>query len=162
MKRIFIIIFILLNALWHCTGLEVDVDEIKVGKKIKFINYEGKHTHTETIWDIRAIGKWLSRITIDNEIFRYHMKYSIIHALDDTTNDLFDADIFSIDKNAKVDHIRNIRLIISCYLEKKYGYTKKDALLLTTFVIYYNAIYRGNIDYFSKKYKKCVMRHINE
>ena len=162
MKQIFILNFILLIVIQNVFNLTVDVDEIRTDKKIEFINYTGKHKIIDTVWTIRSIGVKLSKFEKNNEAFRYFMKYSIIHAVDDTIDDRFNADIFSIEKSAKVDHIRNVRLIISGYLEKKYGYSRKDALLLATIVTYYNAVYRGDIDYFTKRYKPVVMKHINK
>jgi len=160
-KFIVLLYFFLLFSI-RLFSLEVDVDEIKKGKKIKFVNYEGAHNYIDTERSIRSIGWRLSSFRKINELFRYHMKYSIIHVVDDTTNDKFDADIISIDRDANVDHIRNVRLIISGYLERRYGYTSKQADILSVFITYYNAIYRGNIEYFSQIYKALVMKHINE
>jgi hypothetical protein len=74
---------------------------------------------------------------------------------------LYNADIFSIDKDAKVDHIKNVRRIIASYLENAYEYSYADAYLLATFITYYNAVHRGEMDFFSKKYKPVVLRYLN-
>ncbi len=156
-----IIFFIVFCMLFNTVALKVAVDEIKTDSIINFINYTGPYGYQDTVFSIRAIGTNLSRFDKDNEPFSYLMKYSIIHAIDDTTNDRYDADIFSIEKEARVDHIRNVRLIISSYLERRYGYTRNDANTLATFITYYNAIYRGNVEYFSTKYKDVVLKHIS-
>lgn len=157
-----IIISIFIMSLTYIFPLEVDINEIKTNKNIQFINFEGQHFEADPYWDIRAIGYKLAKVKKRNEILRYHMKYSIIHVVDDTDTDKFDADILSIDEHAMVDHIRNIRLIMAAYLQRKYGYKTNDAFLLSTFITYYNALHRGNIDYFSNKYKDIVLEHINE
>lgn len=155
---VFLIIFcILLNSV----ALKVAVDEIKTDSIINFINYVGPYGYQDTVFSIRAIGTNLARVENDNEQFNYLMKYSIIHAVNDATNDKFDADIFSIEREARVDHIRNVRMIISSYLERRYGYNRNDAYILATFITYYNAIYRGNVEYFAAKYKDVVLKHIN-
>lgn len=159
--RKILFIFIILYSVFNMYSLKVAVDEIKTDTMIYFINYNGKYRYQDTAFSIRAIGAQLSKFEYDNEPFRYFMKYSIIHAVDDTTTDKYDADIFSIDREARIDHIRNVRLIISSFLEKRYGYSRKDASILAIFITYYNAIYRGNIEYFSQKYKDVVMRNIN-
>lgn len=146
----------------NVSALEVDVDEIKKASKIEFENYRGSVSRNESQASIRNIGYQLGLFEENNELFRYHMKYSIIHAVDEKTKDKYDADILSIDREAEVDHIRNIRYIMSGYLSKYYGYTKRQADSLAVFLTYYNAFYRGNIEYFNDKYKEVVMKHINK
>ncbi len=146
----------------NVAALEVDVDEIKKTSKIEFENYRGPVSRNESQASIRNIGYQLGLFEGNNELFRYHMKYSIIHAVDEKIKDKYDADILSIDREAEVDHIRNIRYIMSGYLSKYYGYTKRQADSLAVFLTYYNAFYRGNIEYFNDKYKEVVMMHINK
>jgi hypothetical protein len=162
MKKALAIIFFSLICLCILTGLKVDVDELKGAKKIDFVNYNGPHRTYDTARSIRLIGELLVNADKQGDAFRYHMKYSIIHAVDDTSNDKLNADIFSIDRDAEVDHIRNVRLIISGYLSYKYGYSTRDADTLAVFISYYNALYRGNMEYFSSKYKPVVTKYINE
>ncbi len=142
------------------SSLEVDVDEIRT-KPVKFINYQGKYEKPDTREDIEGIGKYLSQGTEENKQVRFYLKYSIIHAISREEPEKFSADIFSIDKNAKVGHIDMIRLITASYLMNKYGYSRRDAETLSLFLSYYNAIYRGNIGYFSGKYKYIVLKYIN-
>jgi hypothetical protein len=163
MKKIVLINLLFLFVTMFSFSLQVGVDELKVNKDIEFINYNGKHDYIETVFDIMSIGSRLAGgIKRDNVPFNYAMKYSIIHVVDNTTNDKYDAAIFFIEKDAQVDHIRNVRLIISSYLQKKFGYTKKDADTLSFFITIYNAVYRGNVDYFSTKYKAGVLKYINK
>ncbi|OHD07284.1 MAG: hypothetical protein A2086_05445 [Spirochaetes bacterium GWD1_27_9] len=161
-KILFVILIFLLSFLF--LGLQIDENEIKsVKTDIQFVNYTGKHTYIETVFDIRLIGTKLANGVKDNDIpFNYLMKYSIIHAIDQSDDTKFNAAIFSIDKDAKVDHIRNVREIISAYLEKKFGYTRKDGFTLATFLTFYNATYRGNVEYFTEKYKPIVIKHITK
>ena len=162
MKKYVFVIFMLFVFLLYSSALRVDEDEIKsASAAINFINYSGPYRYQDTVLGIKGIGNRLSKFENDNEPFRYLMKYSIIHAVDDATNDRFDADIFSIDARARVDHVRNIRLIIGAYLEARYNYSPKDALTLAVFVTYYNAVNRGNLEYFRTKYKDVVMQNIN-
>ena len=162
MKKCIFIFFIVLFSIFHSFGLRVDEDEIKSAvEAIEFINYSGPYRYQDTALGIKGIGTRLSNFENDNEPFRYLMKYSIIHAVDDTTGDKFDADIFSIDARARVDHIRNVRLMIGAYLEARYNYSPEDALTLATFVTYYNAVNRGDLEYFGTKYKDVVMQNIN-
>lgn len=163
MKK-FIIAFIIVLFSSHLFSMEVDIDEISKSKKVNFINYTGKITKSETISEIKSIGYRLAyslKKGRSDTIFRYHMKYSLVRALCANDNEKLSADILFIDKDAKVDHIRNIRRIISAYLEGLYDYTEREAEAIAVYATYYNAIYRGNMDYFSSKYCGNVMKYVN-
>ena len=143
------------------SSLEVDVDEIRT-KPVAFINYQGPYEKRDPIRDIEAIGRSLGRRVKENQTVGFHLKYSIIRAISKEEPEKFSADIFSIDKDAKVGHIDVIRRITSAYLQTRYGYSRRDARTLSLFLSYYNATYRGNMTYLSSKYKSVVMKHINE
>ncbi|MBN2403682.1 MAG: hypothetical protein JXN64_14995 [Spirochaetes bacterium] len=164
MKKINIIMIIIsiMIMLLNTVGasLEVDIDEIRT-KPVKFINYEGKYDKPDSIRDIERIGQNLARGAKDNERVRFHMKYSIIHAVSGDEPDKFSADIFSIDRDAKVGHITMVRKIISSFLMGRYSYSRRDAEAISLFLTYYNAVYRGNTKYYSSKYKTVVMKHVN-
>ncbi|MBN2038560.1 MAG: hypothetical protein JW864_00865 [Spirochaetes bacterium] len=143
------------------SSLEVDVSEIKT-KPVKFINYKGEYPKIDSKKDIERIGEFLAFKFADNKKLRFHLKYSILHAVSKAEPEKYSAAIFSIEKDAKVGHIDVVRRIIFAYLMNKYGYSRRDAKAISLFLTYYNATYRGNIDYFSSKYKTVVMKHINK
>lgn len=157
---IFIITFCTLCLPVNSNALEVAIDEIRT-KPVQFINYHGPYRKADSPEDIENIGKTLARDTTDTGTIRFGMKYSLIHALSTDEPEKFSATIFSIDKKARVGHIDIIRKILSAYLQEKYGYLPQHAKAIALFLTYYNAIYRGNIDYFSSKYKSIVMKYIN-
>ena len=163
MKRYLFAITLLLFSI-SLFAIEVDIDEIK-SKKVNFVNYTGKGSKSESIKEIKSIGYRLSYLVKnekDNTPFRFNMKYSIVRAIAKDDKEKFSADIIFIDKEARVDHIRNVRRIISAYLEGMYGYTEKEADAVSVYTTYYNALYRGNLDYFSSKYSKAVINHITK
>jgi len=139
-------------------ALEVDVDEIRT-KRVEFINYQGTYIKADPISAVEGIGKELSRGG-DNERIRFYMKYSIIRAISKDEPDKFSADIFSIDKDARVGHIDVVRRITTAYLFSRYGYSRKNARAISLFLSYYNAVHRGDLVYFGSKYKSTVMKHI--
>lgn len=143
----------------EAVALEVAIDEIRT-KPVIFINYKGTYRKSDSLQDIENIGKTLARDTSNTGIIRFGMKYSLIQAISDSEPEKFSAIIFSIDKKARVGHIDIIRKILSAYLQEKYGYSKQHAKAIALFLTYYNAIYRGNIDYFSSKYKSIVIQYI--
>jgi hypothetical protein len=165
MKKIYIIIIIIsaiVTLILNNTGsgLEVDVDEIRT-KPVKFINYQGTYERPDAVNAIEGIGRSLSLGKEGDSRINFYLKYSIIHAVSKEEPEKLSADIFSINKEAKVGHIDMVRLITTSYLINKYGYTRQDAETLSLFLSYYNAIYRGNINYFSGKYKNIVLKYIN-
>ncbi len=140
-------------------ALQVDVEEIKKARRVDFTNYRGKLSKRETVEQIKSIGRRLARQG-NNKPIRFYMKYSLTHAVSKQEPEKLSADIFSIDRDAKVGHIKNIRRILQGYLENMYGYSTRDARVLAIFITYYNAVYRGNMKYFTAMYKKVVTKNI--
>jgi hypothetical protein len=84
----------------------------------------------------------------------------VIHSVSAADGNKLDADILGLGADAGVDHIRNVRTIIQGYLQEAYGYSAADALLLAQYITVYNAVYRGNWDYFSGRYKTPVLGYL--
>ena len=146
-------------------GLEVDEAEIRsTSTTIEFINYTGPHKVIDSIEAINAIGSGMgsviSKSITSTTSTGNSSKYYVVHAVDDTNGKL-DADIIFIGKEATVDHVNNLRRIISAYLSSAYGYSSKDADTLAVFVTVYNAVYRGNKGYFQSKYKDIVLKNLS-
>jgi hypothetical protein len=133
--------------------------EVRVPGSIRFENNEGVPDKVETVDQIRGIGVSLGRGPAGPER-QYYGRYRALHVVDPSQPDLFDADILSLERTATVDHIRNLRFIVSGFLVAAYGYSAKDADLLAEFVTIYNAVYRKNMEYFASKYKKAVMSRL--
>lgn len=132
---------------------------------VVFRNYTGPHSVINSAAEIKAIGS-----TLGNNIKQApgtsmtagsSNRYQFIHVVDPSVKDKLDADIFIIGSTATVDHINNVRRIISGYLESAYGYSTRDADTIAVFVTVYNAVYRGNLNYFSAKYKEAVTRNLS-
>ena len=163
MIRALVLGFFIFVNVFSIGTLEVDVEELKENIKgeIVFINYEGKHEKIDTAEEIKAVG-WLLAGALEQDKTKgtFLFKYSIIRAVDPAEKGKLDADIFSIDRDAKVDHIDNVRRILSGYLEGTYGYSNEDARLLAEFATIYNAVFRGDMDFFTEKYKSVVLSHL--
>ena len=129
----------------NLTALEVNRSELQSapnGDEIVFRNYSGPHTVINTIEQIRAIGSALGtqvNSAVDkNGSFGDKNRYYVIHAIDPSSKEKMDADIFIIGKGAT-----------------------KDADTIATFITVYNAVYRGNLDYFNSKYKEIVIKNLS-
>jgi hypothetical protein len=141
---------------------QVAEEELRsVDRDVQFENYTGPYKEIDTAEEIEAIGLRLAEaLKQDGHEGRYLDRYSILRALDPKERGKFDADILFIDREARVDHIDNVRRILGAYLQGAFAYRARDALLLARFATVYNAVYRGNLQYFGGKYKAVVMSHL--
>ena len=128
---------------------------------VNFINYEGPHSRIDTVEQIRNIGVELGR-AIKNGATRAGLsnRYFVIHCVGEVDGEKFDADVFGLGVDVGVDHIRNLRLIIQGYLQGAYDYTASDAALLARYVTIYNAVFRGDWDFYTTRYKNIVVENL--
>jgi hypothetical protein len=143
---------------------QVAEEELKsAGPEIEFINYTGPYARIDTAEEIKAIGYLLAgSLKQDGRTGRFLSKYTIQRAMDPKEKGKFDADILSIDPEARVDHIDNVRRILAGYLEGAFRYSAEDGRLLARFATVYNAVHRGDLPYFGSKYKAVVMSHLDK
>ncbi len=149
-------------------SLEVDRLELESAgdeTSVIFVNYEGPHDVINTISEIESIGSGLAvPISGDTQTAQNAgdvNRYYVIHAVDPETPNGLDADILILGEQANVDHIDNVRRIISSYLQTAYDYSEADAQTIAVFTTVYNAVYRGQMDVFTEKYKPIVIENIN-
>lgn len=132
------------------------------GRTIEFINYVGPQSRVDTLEEIRGLGAALGRsVKAGATRAGGEARYSVIRVRDSSAPAGLDADIIILGPDARVDHIRNLRHILGAYLEEAYGYSRSDGFLLATFLTVYNAVYRGNLEYFGKVYKPAVLTHLS-
>jgi len=129
---------------------------------VTFYNNEGPQARIETREQIRQIGAGLGQsISARQARAGVNNRYFVIHSVTAPDGDKLNADIFGLGSNAGVDHIRNLRTIIQGYLQEAYAYSARDAALLAEYITIYNAVYRGNWNYFSGRFKKPVVDNLN-
>ncbi|MDR3343955.1 MAG: hypothetical protein LBT14_14465 [Treponema sp.] len=140
---------------------QVNTDELRNSRgSVDFLNYEGPVARIDSRAQIRGIGYTLGVAVNDGAVRTGPLnRYFVIHSVTEPEGDKLDADIFGLGDTVGVDHIRNLRLIIQGYLEGAYRYSAADASLLAQYITVYNAVYRGDWDYFSSRYKTPVMQH---
>jgi len=161
---------------------QVYEDELQNLPPVVFINYEGPHARIDTREEIRQLGVVVGRQISSREgelaptlagmsieerrrysyIFESGAsnRYFVIHSVSGPEDNKIDADIFGLGVDTGVDHIRNLRTIIQGYLQAAYNYSERDAATLAEFITVYNAVYRGNWDYFTSRYKTPVINHL--
>ncbi len=154
-------------AFGFASAIEVNRAEIEsAGSSVEFENYGGPHAVIESARAITEIGGALGRLVSQNpqtqETFGEGAKYTLVHEVSEDEEGKLDADILILSKNAGVDHITNLRRILTGFLTEAYGYEEEDARAISVFVTVYNAVYRGNIEQFRDKYKENVLSHLDE
>jgi hypothetical protein len=139
----------------------VDRDELTGVGPVEFINFEGPHFRIDTLEQIRGIGYDLGA-AVRAGINRPGAlnRYFVIQSISPPDGNRLNADIFGIGADAAIDHIRNLRLIIQGYLEAAYQYSASDAALLAELVTIYNAVYRGDWDFFVSRYRAPVIGYL--
>jgi len=183
MTKYKVLIAAIILAGFTITGFaQVNREELQDLPPVVFYNYEGPHTRVDTREEIRQIGVVLGQQVAarqrgiaaaldamtqeerDNYSYRFETgannRYFVIHSVSGPDGNKLDADILGLGVDVAVDHIRNLRVIIQGYLQAAYGYSASDALLLAEFITIYNAVYRGNWDYFVNRYKTPVMENL--
>ncbi len=162
MKRILFALCVSVLAFARVTALEVDRKELEADSSapIEFINYVGPHSTVNTAEEIRGIGSALGRAIRTSDAAGSRATYFVIHAVDPSVATGFDADILFLGTGAGVDHIDNVRRIVSSFLSAAYGYSDSDAATLARFITVYNAVYRGKLDVFEKRYKPVVTKNL--
>ena len=167
MKKILSVFLVSLLISTNIFALEVDKTELQSTKSttIEFISYTGPHKIIDSVEAIKGIGNSLGKEIAPSrdtsKTANLGNKYTVIHAIDENETGKFDADIIFINKDANVDHITNLRRIISAYLVSAYDYSEADADTLAVFITVYNAVYRGDLDSFKNKYKDVVVKNLS-
>jgi hypothetical protein len=151
-------------ALLTCLALSAQVNEEELERNqvpLSFFSYEGPQSRIETWEQIRNIGFSLGQL-IQGGLLRTGAgnRYFVIHLNSPGEGSRLDADIFGLGYDVGVDHIRNLQLIVQGYLEGAYAYSTQDAALLAQYVTIYNAVYRGDWEYLSGRYKEPVLEEL--
>jgi len=158
MKGLFRILLILLlvPTLLAQDLAETELQSIDIGT-VEFVNYEGPHERIDTLAQILGIGRSLAAGLEDGgEGFLFDGKYRIRRIFDPHA-ELLSADLFILEPDARVDHVRNLRRILAAYLSEAFNYSFSDAETLAEFATYYNAVYRGDMEYIGQKYQEQVI-----
>lgn len=165
MKKITCLLLISLLSISSIVSLEVDKNELNTtgNEIIEFINYTGPHKVIDSAQAIKEIGSDLGKdISLSvSSTNGSNEKYYVVHSVTSESKDQLDADIIYIGSTATVDHVDNLRRIISGYLQSAYNYSEKDANTLAVFITVYNAVYRGKLDTFKSKYTEDVVKNLS-
>ena len=166
MKKIalFVSVFAFVGSVFALEVNTTELQSLNGNTEIEFINYEGPHSVINTVAQIKGIGSEIGAQVAGNleksDRIGNNARYSVIHAVDTSVKEKLDADILIIGSESQLDHINNLRRIISGYLTAAYKYSETDADTLAVFITVYNAVYRAKLDVFAEKYKEAVISHL--
>jgi Borrelia P83/100 protein len=157
MKRLCTILLVLMAGSAVLFGQELAEQELRTVSPgtVEFVNYEGPHERIDTLPQILGIGRALARDLAGGRVSSIDGRYRVERIFDPDAEGL-SADIFILGEDSGVDHIRNLRRIVAAYLSEAYGYDFRDAEILAEFASYYNAVHRGEMDYFAGVYQPRV------
>lgn len=167
LRRLFLLFTLITAPILLLFAQDVDVDREELQSQadatIEFENFEGPVEDADTAEQIRGIGVALSRFLSPEpgSSADYFDRYTIFRGLDPGDPEGLDADVLSINANATVNHIDNVRRIISGYLADAFGYSQADANLIAELTTIYNAVYRGNMEFFDSRYKRIVFNYLS-
>ena len=161
-------LFFLPVFLFAQTGVSRDELNTTTGT-VDFENNVNMPDTFNTYDEIREIGLVLAqgvRAAQGNRRFNVRIgppdRYSVIETIGRGGESGLSADIIELGGNAGVDHIRNLRTIISGFLENSYNYTREEADELAVLVTVYNAVNRKNISRFTEHYQKSVANRLDK
>jgi hypothetical protein len=169
MTRVYVAVLLLLPGFLSAQN-GVNRDELNTANgTVDFENNVNQPDTVNTRDEIRQIGTVLADGIQDEQGERRRNvrigpqdRYSMIEAIGRGNEGGLSADIIELGGNAGVDHIRNLRTIISGFLENSYNYTREEADELAVLVTVYNAVNRKNITRFTEKYRKSVAARLDK
>ncbi|AGT27688.1 P83/100 family protein [Borrelia miyamotoi] len=150
-RIVFMSLFIFLNV-FTFNAREVDKKRLKdfVNMDLEFINYRGPYDSTDTYQQIVGIGEFLAK-NLTNNKSNYYKKYYVNRYIE-SNDEKSSSDVFLISESSSLDSILNLRRILTGYLMGAFNYSKDSAALLAKAITIYNAVYRGDLDYYSDAY----------
>lgn len=132
-------------------------------KSIEFENYEGPYSVVNTRDQIWGIGEYLAQdLNAGGGTRGSYWGLFTLYRTAEADSPGYNADILVMESTSGVDHIRNLRLILTGYLETMYEYERRDAELLSRFITVYNAVYRRDIAYVTEHYNDKVVELLDE
>lgn len=101
-------------------------------------------------------GEELARNVLQKNNASYNERGIQITRIFDKSDPKFGADLVMVMPTAGFGHIHTLQRILAGYMMEAYGYNQKNALLLSRFILYYNAHNRGKIENIKNKYSEKV------
>jgi hypothetical protein len=131
--------------------------EVKDSEKVKFINRSTKKASETAKKKNEDIGKKLSDL-LDAEPNKEHSLGGVrVKRVKGNKENLYGADIVSLEEDSSFGHINSIYRILSGFIEKSFNYKEEDADIIALYVLYYNAMHRNEKTFFKTRYSDDVV-----
>jgi hypothetical protein len=146
------------------TNLRLNETEIALSNQIVFKNFTGATKQYYPEKQIVSFGERMAR-----EMFLFgrggnENDYAFWRVLPEvgSNGQLMGADVLTLGPASEINHIRNIKRLLSGYLSASKTYDAKRADALITFILVYNAVKRNDREYFSNRYTSLLLKKIPE
>ncbi|MCE9500887.1 MAG: hypothetical protein K8R21_10375, partial [Leptospira sp.] len=136
--------------------------EVKASRKIQFQNRSTLRADQETKQEDIEIGKKISELIEKTPGKTQTYKDISIVRIPVKEEGKFGGDIVTIGKSSTIGHINSLVRILSALIQNSFQYKESDADILALYVLYYNAMHRGDKKYFSKKYNADLNSSLTE
>ena len=150
MFRLFIAVFFIINSVFS-QEKKLSEKEVKSAKPTTFILRSQKKADTDTKVQNESVGKKLAELL--------NRTPSDLHSLDGLRvrrvlpgKEKFGADVISLETNTNFGHIHSLQRIVAGFVQKAYNYHEDDSYLIASYILYYNAYHREDMEYIQGKY----------
>ncbi|MCK6380236.1 MAG: hypothetical protein L6Q54_03160 [Leptospiraceae bacterium] len=150
-------IFILQIPIFGQENSKLSEKEVRSSKKIQFQNRTSRKASEGSREKDIEVGKSLS-INLEKKPDSKHSRNGVSVKRINATDDIqFGADIISLTEHSNFGHIHSIQRILSGYIQNTFEYKESDSDTIALYILYYNAMHRGNLSYIQKRYNKDVV-----
>ncbi len=161
-STIALLLFFLHSHLFAQTKAPLGIQEIKAAKQVQFQNKSNRKAPANVIRENTETGRTLAQAIRENPNATQEFRgIQIQRILPPKDSQKMGADILRISPDQNFDHINSINRILSAYIENSFQYTEENADILATFVLYYNAAHRQEINFIQTRYIDPVVESLD-
>ncbi|MEM7182546.1 MAG: P83/100 family protein [Spirochaetota bacterium] len=143
------------------TNTKLGEREIKKANSAFFQNRSVRRASLSTIRNNRSLGKKLAELAQKNSKQTGFAEDFAIRRILPKDDKQFGADIITPDKSSRYGHINSLIRILASYLQTSFRYSYKNSVLLSKYILYYNAFHRKNVAYIQEKYASSVEQTVD-
>ncbi len=159
---VIMIIFISVGPTFGQENAKLSEKEVKASKKIQFKNRSTLRASEDAREKNSEIGRSLSS-EVEKKSTQVHTKNGIsVRRIGTKEDEKFGADIISLNDRSDFGHIHSIQRILSGYIQNAFQYKEGDSDAIALYILYYNAMHRGDKAYVEKKYTKEVINSLDK
>lgn len=148
---IFFIVSITLPIYSQEKRVKLEENEIRNSREIRFNNRSTRRAAVSTKRNNENVGHKLADL-IENDPQSSHTLKGVKAIRIPAKDGQLGGDILFLEYNTNFGHVNSILRVISAYIEKSFDFNEDNADIIARYVLYYNAMHRGEKSYFKKKF----------